>query len=1493
MGYGRNTENLYYKDKLGHYWHSRQKPTYPQTQYFCPVNPQKNIIRATYSNHFQLGYITRPVPPVAPQYPNPHCFYEIKPGLNYDGSLASIQGNFSPSDSGFYKSSPEGYVISPSQPEMQYVHYYSGPPVLPALSPHPMHPIPHIAWDNPVPPVNYMPVNLPRKSVDDIPTFINSGLADQIGSSLNLKQQDSHVSRISQYNGSQETIDAWPVPANFTNGQAMYRPSANHDLSTHFGYRSTTESLETTETNSHQTETLSRICQLAYQFVESFCPQLGQQPYCIPPVKRSRHPDKSSKLLVLSMESEKRVLGSFERYFGEHKMPVFMLCHYPMSGFMKAFNAQNAERNDRTEMTGSANLVTLMLLSTLFDITLVTVSIISGNSDFAYIQRAVLKSATHMKRCKIAVNNWLNLLGLNVKVREVLAFPNLKKAMLQRIAKDKSFKQTCGSMVTLHVDDLSAPFEEEWSTPVHKHQFTDWMKSKILCQTSSVLTQDQLRLLVGALLSPRLSSVEYMKDMVSMTPISDSPNQLEVTRETTEDLSQLKLTIDGVTKTFDEFMDEYVLSYYPDVDSNSYRVPPIHFNIQSLKKPVDYLKDISVKSIDVDDTEILSEKEFMPCRTPYKWKVTKADYCKKTTEFNLDSGKTFGQKLSTQNQENDSIPPSSCEDRNSKNKQLKIADSMSQRNPAERCSSETPQVPLNEMFKGVEVLSEVMKKDTRADEGENRVISSLEYIANDPQEKPMFIICGYQYNNYLNKLREEMFSKGEANRPVRAFGQTMRAEHDCLIFHKKYGAIIVCIKAIGDNFSDWNASLEERVDSTNKILKKALKQLEREEAMIRHVTSDLCPGLKCHKLIALPNMQRDDVQGALEVDPELKKSVDQLTNGRGVDMFLCQDELSSKFTSIWDQPKEVKSRLMSWWKDVVDNLLTNKEDKVCTDNDLEKETMSPKVYRQIIGRYCGLLSTVEVWSPNNPRVEVRSASEAANVCAKRFSKLVLLPHQVEVLCSNHQRLFLYGPPGSGKTLLLILKAREWLLLNKTVIVLNVRPGCSYGYPYAYGLFEKLKKMMEHNKSLVDRNLKMYNIDSLMFQSDMLSQIFPSSCVIIDEITPSAHPIIEHLCCLQVQYIWCAGGFVEDRPITARGFHTCKMDKILRCPPIVQTLLKHTEEAVRLLKPYEQIYQSTSFQQPYRDRDVRSSNSTIQSSTFHSVSDNLPDRNDNVDSYLTSSESLNKRLMAKYSNKPKIEGITPVKSVNIESTDVKNLSWYTTSSVELGLATDGPRPHIIDHQNHSTEPKYPLDCHLCAEELARFLKSLVRDDSAQSSDQRQLPSKNKYAFKAPSIINKGKTSKPTEVMIYSNVSTIHTKPASPSPRLAPEFNSKALTWMDVLIVVQHLDPDSAFISTLSRQGIPVEVAVGQDASKIELLGLQKLYVTTYKEVCGLERTLVVFVPSEIPSQGRNQLHNLNLHDLQLSQCIQRYTEQDRTVLWFVASRSLSSLVLILP
>ncbi|XP_059168650.1 uncharacterized protein LOC131950481 [Physella acuta] len=1672
MGYGRIPPPWTpSEDLLGRTWHQKANRTicferkHRRSTKMANLFPQKAMYRATYTTY--AGKIPSMPGSSLQGYDNVMQYPHI------EASPTNIQLSLSPPVPAveYVPTANQEYVFYQPSHVQQVLPVYPGLHMQPNYIPHQLQSAPFMVWES------------PSQNANFITPLSQNGMYQPI------HIIDAHEQYIqNEYAGlkTNEYIEAYPRNSQQIQGRhgsnGVYPPGQLESSSVKppakkiqelAGNKTTPESQANnfqtsnepglTEQKVVQTENVT-IKDLAFEFVESFCPHLGNETYCLPPIKRSKHPDKSSKLLVLSMESEKRVLGSFERFFCERKMPVFMLCHYPVSGFMAVYKNQinNSLHREVKNLANTRDTVTLLLLSSQFTLTVVTVSIISGNSDFAYIQAGVMKAITHMKRCRASVSQWLVTLGIRSEVKEVIAFPNLKKAMMQRITKERFFKQSYGTLCTLHVDDLSAPFEEEWSTDVYRERFTEWMKAKVLCNTSSLLTKDDLALLVGALLSPKLSTVEYVKDLTTISPVTNSPLRSESPKGSTENLGQLKLTIDGVTRGFDEFMDDYVSCYYPDVDTKSYRVPPIHFNIQSFHKPEEYIKkhkeNLTTKDEESDDE--MDEAGFMPQRpanlvwSPYLYSTPNNNSVGINQErvpspFNIphDSSQEADVKIDINDLPHaNSLPkaksvkqepqlsanvfhpkepstalvklahndnyqkfdpklyfllttlpvstPTAGSGKSvgtlaSRAKSPTRAGKISKIKVSEKGKSTSEALQLK-VLKDVEILAEVMKKDTRADEGENRVISALEIIGQ--YDEPMFIICGYQYNNYLNKLREEMFSKGETNRPVRAFGQTMRAEHDCLIFHKQYGAIIICIKAIGDNFTDWDASEEQKMESTKKILEKALKQLKREEDMIHHVIRDVCE-LTCHKLIALPNLMRKNVKAALQKDPKLLEDINKLTKGYGADLLLCQDELSEKNTPIWDLPEGKLFMLKDWWDKVKKALMSD-----C-------KGLENRVYRQIIGRYCGLLSTVEVWSPSNPRVEVRSLSEAVNLCSKRFSKLVLLPHQVEVLNSDHKRLFLYGPPGSGKTLLLILKAREWLLAGKTVILLNIRPGSVNGFPYAYGILDRLKKMMTPFNVPINK-LIMINVDSLRFQSNDLSQILPTCCVIMDEVTPSAHPIIEHLSCLQVQHIWCAGAFKEDRPVTAHSFHACKMDKILRCPPIVQTILKHTEEDVRLGRPYADIYQVSSFGQPQSKLNLTQSEKSVEIDTVkhnwstdssHYDTTGINSRG-NSDTNLTEkcivtvqgnnsdvvSEShnegagevdeydpdvLNKRLMAKYkpnsqkhnsprpessevtdkvyqfkseiknrsslfdkyelkdrsspsdkvkdttekeSNedqydpdsvnerltskyKPKSQLTSPaVPDVPPNSTAPKNLSHYSTSSVELGLATDGPRPHIIDHSKHLRSLK-PLDCEECADDLANFLFSMVKVDGNYDLDHRQQPSKNKYAFKYSSgYSNKAKIIKGGETTIYSNSSMIHTKSTNNSSghKLGTLFDNKALLWSDVLIVANEVEHDSTFVAELLKRKIPVEVVKGADAHRIETSKERKLFVTTYKEVNGIERSLIVFVPSELPDQHA-ETKVYDLRDLQLGHCIQRFSEYDRMALWHVASRSLSALVMILP
>ena len=92
-------------------------------------------------------------------------------------------------------------------------------------------------------------------------------------------------------------------------------------------------------------------------------------------------------------------------------------------------------------------------------------------------------------------------------------------------------------------------------------------------------------------------------------------------------------------------------------------------------------------------------------------------------------------------------------------------------------------------------------------------------------------------------------------------------------------------------------------------------------------------------------------------------------------------------------------------------------------------------------RFAGPASTVRVFCVTEPSdsldVELRTEGQAVSETGKRFThQLVLHPTQVDILHQDEPRVFLFGPPGTGKSILLVLKALKWLQENRQVIILS-------------------------------------------------------------------------------------------------------------------------------------------------------------------------------------------------------------------------------------------------------------------------------------------------------------------------------------------------------------------------------------------------------------------------------------------------------------------------
>ena len=192
-------------------------------------------------------------------------------------------------------------------------------------------------------------------------------------------------------------------------------------------------------------------------------------------------------------------------------------------------------------------------------------------------------------------------------------------------------------------------------------------------------------------------------------------------------------------------------------------------------------------------------------------------------------------------------------------------------------------------------------------------------------------------------------------------------------------------------------------------------------------------------------------------------------------------------------------------------------------------------------------------------MEVRTATQAISQAADRIADIVLLPRQASLLAHpSPARLCLTGPMGSGKTLMLQLKGRQWLKEGRRVVVLNVRTS-GRGRPIGHVLEEAIGRDWDQFKdgSIERHDIATKELNMEAFQAE-LKKRGPTDkiCFILDELTHHTFFLLEHLV---AQYpscsIWCVAMFVRQLP---QGFQHFRLGAVLRSPPSVQLLLKELD-----------------------------------------------------------------------------------------------------------------------------------------------------------------------------------------------------------------------------------------------------------------------------------------------------------------------------------------------
>ena len=100
-------------------------------------------------------------------------------------------------------------------------------------------------------------------------------------------------------------------------------------------------------------------------------------------------------------------------------------------------------------------------------------------------------------------------------------------------------------------------------------------------------------------------------------------------------------------------------------------------------------------------------------------------------------------------------------------------------------------------------------------------------------------------------------------------------------------------------------------------------------------------------------------------------------------------------------------------------------------------------YSGSIYRFVGPATKVRVHCPISPRVkvprvEVRTEGEAVSELGQRLAYLVLTQQQLHLMSGKKPRVCITGPPGTGKTICLVLMGLRWLTDRNDVHVICTR-----------------------------------------------------------------------------------------------------------------------------------------------------------------------------------------------------------------------------------------------------------------------------------------------------------------------------------------------------------------------------------------------------------------------------------------------------------------------
>ncbi|KAK7092698.1 uncharacterized protein [Littorina saxatilis] len=324
------------------------------------------------------------------------------------------------------------------------------------------------------------------------------------------------------------------------------------------------------------------------------------------------------------------------------------------------------------------------------------------------------------------------------------------------------------------------------------------------------------------------------------------------------------------------------------------------------------------------------------------------------------------------------------------------------------------------------VPTRVSESDFTDDFAQNHVMLNLQELASSRHEV-MFILSQFSFGDYLN---QPAYSAAAAQLPRPSQLDTKQTKYsdgevDFLLIHRQHGILIGELKSVGSSQAGVNKTQAQADADVAKRVQRAVKQLDRSETVVTHLVNDVAPGLTVRKTLFLPNVSTSQLLQVLCNNPQLNQAVCQSLGAanttEAIQLCCCSDQLSDP-ASYWHVTPAVLSQLSTWWQHRM----------ACTVD----ARLTDQLYLDIVARFVGPASTVAVHSYTKVRVEVRTAGQALAELGQRLALLVLTLQQVDLMNRDPPRVCITGPPGTGKTVLLVLQGIRWLLQGHDVQVVS-------------------------------------------------------------------------------------------------------------------------------------------------------------------------------------------------------------------------------------------------------------------------------------------------------------------------------------------------------------------------------------------------------------------------------------------------------------------------